>query len=88
MKTSPIFAFFWVLNDQLNATGTVNLNGATLNVNPTAAVGIGNSFTIIQASTALEGTFAGLSQGATITVGGDVFTISYGSKAVVLTRTA
>jgi len=75
--------------DQLNATGTVTLSGATLIVNVnllnTAA---GDTFTIVQSTTSVVGTFASLPNGATFTVGAATFTISYGGKTVVLTRTA
>lgn len=74
--------------DQVNVTGTVNLGGATLNVvlgfTPTA----GQVFTIINndSTDAVTGTFAGLPEGATFTVGGTQFQISYvGSNDVTLT---
>jgi hypothetical protein len=72
--------------DQLNATGTVNLTGATLNVSLLTAVPLNSSLTIIQASTAVTGTFTNLPNGATIVVGGESFQITYGTKSVVLTR--
>jgi hypothetical protein len=70
--------------DQRSSTGTVNLNGATLTVGLTGTVGAGSPLTIIQATTALRGTFKNL--GATITVGSEVFTVRYGSTDFVLTR--
>lgn len=79
--------------DQLQVTGTVNLSGGTLNVsrwngfNPTA----GQTYTIITNDLAdSTGTFAGLAQGATVTVDGFTFTISYtggDGNDVVLTST-
>ncbi len=79
--------------DQLNVTGTVNLTGATL----TGTVGFtpanGSTFTIINndGADAVTGTFAGLAQGATVTLSGISFTISYTGGTgndVVLTRAA
>jgi autotransporter-associated beta strand protein len=70
--------------DQLNATGTVNLNGATLNVSlGTTTIPVNGSVTIIQATTSVAGTFAGPS---TITVGTETFQITYNNTSVVLTR--
>jgi fibronectin-binding autotransporter adhesin len=73
--------------DQLNATGTVALNGATLNVSlGTMTVADGSSLTIIKA-TSVTGTFENLpASGDTITVGGETFQITYNSNSVVLTR--
>jgi sugar lactone lactonase YvrE len=79
---------------QMNVTGSVNLDadsglGAILSV----AVGydsqIGDSYTLIQTTAGIQGTFRGLAEGATITVGGKVYKISYaanGGKNVTLTR--
>ena len=83
--------------DQLVVGGSIDLNadtgtGATLDVNllggfqPTA----GESFTIIKNSSGnpVAGTFAGLTEGATFTVGSQAFTITYqgnGENDVVLT---
>ena len=78
--------------DQLNVTGTVNLGGATLQVNP-LATSVGDTFTIIQndGTDPVEGTFAGLAEGAWFTVGTAMFTITYkggDGNDVVLTRSA
>src|SRR5262249_25769062 len=62
---------------QLNATGTVALNGAMLNVSLTAPVAVNDTFTIVQATGALTGTFAGLTDGTTFTLGADLFKINY-----------
>jgi fibronectin-binding autotransporter adhesin len=68
--------------DQLNVTGTVSLGaGTTLNTslyNGFAPKG-GDSFTIINndGTDAVSGTFSGLAEGATFTVGSTVFKISY-----------
>src|SRR5262249_25707071 len=45
--------------DQLNATGTVNLGGATLNVIPGLGSMVGDTYTIIRNVNAVVGTFAG-----------------------------
>ncbi len=66
--------------DQLNVTGSVTLGGL-LNValingfNPST----GNSFTLINndGSDAVNGSFIGLAEGAALSAGGKVFTISY-----------
>ncbi len=79
--------------DQLSVTGTVNLAGATLNVNLTFTPAVGSAFTLIQndGKDAVVGTFAGLAQGATLVLDGMTFQISYvggTGNDVVLTRTA
>jgi len=78
--------------DQLASTGTVSLGGATLNVSlGSFTPPSGSSFTIITRSSADAGntTFAGLAEGATVTVGGTTFKITYvggtGHHDVVLT---
>ena len=74
--------------DQVNVTGTVTLGGATLNVVLSFTPTAGQVFTIINndGSDAVTGTFAGLAEGATFTVGGTQFRISYvGSNDVTLT---
>ncbi len=81
--------------DQLKVTGTVDLTNGTLNVSfyngfkPTT----GQKYTIIDndAADAVTGTFSGLAQGATITVGTYKMSISYtggDGNDVVLTVTA
>jgi hypothetical protein len=80
-------------NSQVNVSGAVNLNGATLsatvnNFTPTMS----QTFTIINndGMDAVNGTFAGLPQGATTIFGGFAFRISYfggvGLNDVTLTR--
>jgi hypothetical protein len=80
--------------DQLNVTGTVSLGNAVLS--PTLYGGfvpsIGNSFTIINndGSDPVAGTFTGLSEGASVSLSGYKFTISYvggTGNDVVLTTT-
>ena len=67
--------------DQLNVTGTNILANATLTVIPafTTPVAIGQKFTIVNndGADAISGTFSGLAEGATATVGGFGFQISY-----------
>ena len=79
--------------DQLNVTGTVNLTGATLSGSVGFTATDGMTFTIINndGADAITGTFAGLAQGATVTLSGQTFKISYTGGTgndVVLTRTA
>ncbi len=73
-------------SDRLNVTGgsSVALNGADLNLLVGTAPVPGQQFTIIQitGAGAITGQFA---QGATITVSGRVFGITYSSQSVVLT---
>jgi hypothetical protein len=72
--------------DQLQSAGSVNLAGATL----TASLGFtshaGDSFTIVSAGGGLSGTFAGLPNGSTTTIGGDTFRINYTATTAVLTH--
>jgi autotransporter-associated beta strand protein len=71
-------------HDKLNANGTVDLGGATLQgslLNAFVPVA-GNSFTIIQSSGAISGQFA---QGATVVFGGVTFDVTYNSNSVALT---
>ena len=75
--------------NQLNVTGSVNLGGSQfmphLGFTPT----IGESFPIIESSAPITGTFNGLPEGASLTIGGVPFTISYagnGGKEVLLTQ--
>jgi autotransporter-associated beta strand protein len=79
--------------DQLSVTGTVNLAGATLDVNLGFTPAVGSAFVLIQNDgvDAVVGTFAGLPQGATLSLDGMTFQISYvggTGNDVVLTRTA
>ena len=67
--------------DQTNVTGTVDLGGATLStLLLNGFVGAqGNTFTIVSNDgvDAISGTFNGLAEGSTFTVGETVFRISY-----------
>lgn len=65
---------------RLNVTGTVTLGGATLSVSPSGGpYAAGTQFTIIDNDGVdpVTGTFAGLAQGATISAGGQSYSISY-----------
>ena len=78
--------------DQLNVTGTVNLNGATLNLAFGFTPAVGAAFVLVNndGADAISGTFAGLAEGANLTLGGLRYQITYagGTNAndVVLTR--
>ncbi len=67
--------------DQLvvSSGGTVNLANASLGGSLGYGPAIGTTFTIIdnQGSNAISGTFNGLAQGSTVSIGGSTFTISY-----------
>ena len=67
--------------DQIDVSGAVDLTGATLNLSLLGGFtpAMGNSFTIIDndGADAVAGTFAGLAEGATVTVSGYQFKISY-----------
>lgn len=81
-------------HDQISVTGTVSLGGAALDANlgafsPTG----GQQFVIIanDGADAVTGTFAGLAEGATLTIGGVQFRITYAGGTgndVVLTANA
>ena len=72
--------------DQLNVTGAVNLGGSalvgSLGFTPTT----GEAFTIVASTAPIVGTFAGLAEGASVTIGADSFRISYASNDVTLTQ--
>jgi hypothetical protein len=75
---------------QFNVSGSLNLNGARLAVTYAASTPVGTTFTIVQTTVGVSGTFAGFSEGATVTAAdGTQFRISYqgdGGKEVVLTQ--
>ncbi len=64
---------------QLNVIGKVNLTGVTLSLSGSYVPFAGDSFTLIanDGTDAVTGTFTGLAEGATFTVGGSVYSISY-----------
>lgn len=66
-------------HDQLNVTGTVNLGGATLNVSSAFSPAPLDTFVIVQndGADAVTGTFAGLPEGATLTIGLTQYAITY-----------
>ncbi len=78
---------------QLNVAGAINLANATLDVtlSPSFTPTSGEQFTILNntGSGAITGNFAGLTEGATLTISGQQFTISYKggtlNNSVVLT---
>jgi fibronectin-binding autotransporter adhesin len=77
--------------DQLNARGTVSLNGISLNASLNYASAAADQFTIINndGSDAVVGTFTGLPQGKKLYVGKELFQISYtggSGNDVVLSR--
>ena len=65
------------LYDQLNVTGTVTLGNATLNTSGTTAGGGPIILINNDGADAVSGTFNGLSQGATVAINGQNYTISY-----------
>src|SRR5262249_17794973 len=75
---------------QLSITGSINLNGAPLEVTYLATSAVGTTFTIVHTTAGVSGTFSGLSEGATVAAAdGTRFTISYqgnGGRDVVLTH--
>ncbi len=71
--------------DQLQATGNVALGGATLSIAGSITPPAGTPFTLIQTTGALSGTFQGLANGATLTVGPTLYRIAYTTTAVTLT---
>jgi autotransporter-associated beta strand protein len=69
-------------HDQLDATGTVTINGATLSASGTITSSPGQEIVLINndstdAIMGTPGTFAGLAEGATVVINGVSFTISY-----------
>jgi uncharacterized repeat protein (TIGR01451 family) len=79
--------------DRVNVTGTVNLTGSVLSGSVGFAATDGMTFIIItnDGGEAITGTFAGLAEGATTTISGQTFRVSYvggTGNDVVLTRTA
>ena len=78
---------------QLNVTGsgtTITLGGSTLGIALGVTPALGDTYTIMNngGGSAIAGTFNGLAEGATDTVGGCAFTISYqggNGQSVVLT---
>ena len=68
--------------DEIVSTGTVNLTGASLNLNANlGSIQVNDSF-ILVTGTSIAGTFNG---GSTVTVGSRQFSITYNPTSVVLT---
>lgn len=67
------------ISDQLSVVGAVTLNNALLTVTPGQFLVVGNVFTIINnnATDVVSGTFVGLPQNSTFSVGNYTFRISY-----------
>lgn len=65
--------------DQLNVTGTVALDNATLQLTGAYTPTVGDTFLLINndGADAVTGTFAGLAEGASLTVNGMTLVISY-----------
>ncbi len=75
--------------DQLNVMGEVNLGGSSLSASLGFTPADGETFTIVQSTSPIVGTFKGLAEGATLSIGSVPFTISYvggGGDDVVLTQ--
>ena len=78
--------------DQLNVTGTVNLNSCTLNatLGYNYAPAVNDTLTIIKATVSVSGTFNGLGEGTALSLNGYPFKIHYnygGGKNAVLVCT-
>ena len=80
--------------DNTNVTGTVNVAGATLTLAGAYVPQLGDTFTIIanDGADAVTGTFAGLAEGATLTLNGSTLRITYaggtGNDVVLVTTAA
>jgi fibronectin-binding autotransporter adhesin len=76
--------------DQVLATGTVTLTNENLSVTASFPASAGATFDILSSPNAIVGTFNGASEGGTVTLGGQSFTITYlggvSGHDVVLTR--
>ena len=62
---------------QLNVSGSADLGGSTLNTALGFTPANGETFTIIKSTSPIVGTFDGLPEGASLTIGNTPFTISY-----------
>jgi autotransporter-associated beta strand protein len=68
--------------DDLNITGSLTLSGATLNTTDLQLGAGAVNLTIAQYTGSLNGTFAGLAQGASVDNG--LYTINYGANSITL----
>ena len=77
--TTPTF-------DKINSTGTIALssNANALTVTSIANSSIGDVYTILEASTAITGTFSGKANGSSFMVSGRKLKITYNAKTVTL----
>ncbi len=77
---------------QLDVSGSIDLNSATLQVITGQTFAVGTSFAIVESGAGVSGTFNGLPEGSSVVASnGSEFSISYqadGGKAVVLTALA
>ena len=66
-------------DDQVSVTGMVTITGSNLVLNSVSGLTVGNTLFIVEndGTDAINGTFAGLADGATFMSGGDTFQISY-----------
>ena len=62
---------------QVQANGSVNLGGSTLNLTGTGAASSSGPIVLIQSTGGVTGTFAGLAEGATVTYQGTTYQITY-----------
>lgn len=74
--------------DLLDSGGTVALNNANLTFGGSYGPVNGDSFTIIQAATAVTGEFLGMPNGSTVFVSGRAMEITYSGTSVTLTYDA
>ncbi len=71
--------------DQVNVTGSLDVSGATLNVDVGFTPAPATVFTILTASFGVGGAFIGLPQGTSFDADGTTFVIHYNSNDVTLT---
>jgi fibronectin-binding autotransporter adhesin len=71
--------------DEIIVGGNANLGDATLVIAPGFTPAVGTQFTIISATGGLTGTFTGVANHATVSVGGARYRVDYNSNTVVLT---
>ena len=62
---------------QLNVSGQVDLGGSDFDASLGFTPAAGEQFTIIKSTVPIVGTFVGLPEGASLTIGNTPFTISY-----------
>ena len=73
---------------QIISSGTVNLSNEALKIDTgSSPVEPGTQFTVIASTAPINGTFAGLPEGSTITTNGQTFAVSYQNDDISLTTT-